>query len=523
LEKELKHIGCENCEMSSSESAPTPHKSDTSSSVPTDLTVSSSSSSAAGAQNGLQAENRRLAQQVALLEIEGRKASARAEAESREMERRVLQAEQERVEAVAARTLAENSVELRLAVQAKEMGRIQTAINAQLSDVIDRQQNLEKTNMKLREGTHEVKTRLEEFSYSEDRYRALLAIRWEDMGLHESAEMLIYRSLIPEKKKNAELQLKVSELESQILKQSEVLERAQVQIVRREEELTEKEKNIADIRTSVQELDILNNALQRRLEVFEQEKVRDQGDASRKEAELLSYKQRQERLQNDLMNTSMENRSLSGELALVRREVESLRGICQGAGDRSEEGISSLAQLTRNMQSRQAGLLEQLSTSVLQGNLDRKYREQYLESLKELVTEQVRSQKYISRLTSEKESLGQEANRLEGQVTSLQMDLVELEVRRAREAEKTICLETELRRLQAEQQRTSREEKEKTATLVEKKDEQFERKTEAMVPEREYRAVLQDLELLLSHREEIEKIQTFVAELQSAGVEGRIL
>ena len=26
----------------------------------------------------------------------------------------------------------------------------------QLSDVIDRQQNLEKTNMKLREGTHEV-------------------------------------------------------------------------------------------------------------------------------------------------------------------------------------------------------------------------------------------------------------------------------------------------------------------------------------------------------------------------------
>ena len=54
-----------------------------------------------------------------------------------------------------------------------------------------------------------------------------------------------------------------------------------------------------------------------------------------------------------------------------------------------------------------------------------------------------------------------------------------------------ICLETELRRLQAEQERTGREENEKKATLVEKKDEQFERKTEAMVPEREYRAVLQ--------------------------------
>merc|ERR1712038_537339 len=330
----------------------------------------------------------------------------------------------------------------------------------------------EKTNMKLREGTHEVKKRLEEFSYSEDRYRALLTIRWEDMGLHESAEMLIYRSLIPEKKKNAELQLKVSELESQILKQSEVLERAQVQIVRREEELTEKEKNIADIRTSVQELDILNNALQRRLEVFEQEKVKDQGDASRKEAELLSYKQRQERLQNDLMNTSMENRSLSGELALVRREVESLRGICQGAGDRSEEGISSLAQLTRNMQTRQAGLLEQLSTSVLQGTLDRKYREQYLESLKELVTEQVRSQKYISRLTSEKESLGQEAKRLETICLETELRRLQAEQQRTSREEKVICLETELRRLQAEQERTSREEKEKKATLVEKKDEQ---------------------------------------------------
>ena len=33
-----------------------------------------------------------------------------------------------------------------------------------------------------------------------------------------------------------------------------------------------------------------------------------QGDANRKDAELLSYKRRQEQLQNDLMNTSMENR-----------------------------------------------------------------------------------------------------------------------------------------------------------------------------------------------------------------------
>ena len=33
----------------------------------------------------------------------------------------------------------------------------------------------------------------------------------------------------------------------------------------------------------------------------------------------------------------------------------------------------------------------------------------------------------------------------------------------------------------------------------------------------------QDLELLLSHREEIEKIQNFVVDLQSAGLQGRVL
>ena len=38
---------------------------------------------------------------------------------------------------VCLRTLAENSVELRLSVQAKEMGRIQTAINAQVEGYDD--------------------------------------------------------------------------------------------------------------------------------------------------------------------------------------------------------------------------------------------------------------------------------------------------------------------------------------------------------------------------------------------------
>ena len=78
----------------------------------------------------------------------------------------------------------------------------------------------------------------------------------------------------------------------------------------------------------------------------------------------------------------------------------------------------------------------------------------------------------------------------------------------------TICLETELRRLQAEQQRTSREEKEK-------KDEQFERKTEAMVPEREYRAVLQVSQLFLhhQHQQKFEFCQKiYMTEFSSEGI-----
>ena len=45
----------------------------------------------------------------------------------------------------------------------------------------------------------------------------------------------------------------------------------------------------------------------------------------------------------DLLWSDLAFRSLSEELALVRREVESLRGICQGAGDRW--GIKKYQQL----------------------------------------------------------------------------------------------------------------------------------------------------------------------------------
>jgi len=152
----------------------------------------------------------------------------------------------------------------------------------------------------------------------------------------------------------------VSELESQFLKQSEHLERSEgeverwrAQAIRRQEELTSRERDIADIRSSVQEMDTVNAALQQRLGVFEREQGQQEVNSSRKEEEVMALRRRQEQLQNDLRNSSMENRSLAEELGMVRREVEALKGVCQGVGDRSEHGMTSLAQLTRNMESRQ--------------------------------------------------------------------------------------------------------------------------------------------------------------------------
>ena len=116
--------------MSSSSTSATPASklSRSSSSVPTDLTVSSSDTSVSSI-------TRQLQQTVRILQSEVQKRDARIEE---------LQSEHEAMERSRNEAI-ETSVELRLAVHAKEMNKIQAAINGQLEQVIARQKYLGET------------------------------------------------------------------------------------------------------------------------------------------------------------------------------------------------------------------------------------------------------------------------------------------------------------------------------------------------------------------------------------------
>ena len=116
--------------MSSSSASVTPagKLSRSSSSVPTDLTVSSTDSSVT--------VNRQLEQTVRLLQSELAKRDARLEQLQSEHDLKIAAMERSKREAI------ETSVELRLAVHAKEMNKIQAAINGQLEQVIARQKYL---------------------------------------------------------------------------------------------------------------------------------------------------------------------------------------------------------------------------------------------------------------------------------------------------------------------------------------------------------------------------------------------
>ena len=150
------------------------------STIPTDLTVSSTDSS----DRQLVLHNRRLQQQIALLEIETRKKDTLIDKIRNEYEEKLRVVQSEKEEAISAKNFAENNVEIRLAMQSKEMSKIQSAINTQLTEVITRQKHLETVNQKLRERADIAKKRLETFSYDESRYTALNKLTLLDISLY---------------------------------------------------------------------------------------------------------------------------------------------------------------------------------------------------------------------------------------------------------------------------------------------------------------------------------------------------
>ena len=139
-------------------------------------------------------------------------------------------------------------------------------------------------------------------------------------------------------------------------------------------------------------------------------------------------------------------------------------------------------------------LLDQFSRQVRATKIDEKYKEEYLLTIKQLVTEHVRSQHYITQLLAEKDQLTKDIAQLTVKLKNLQMDLMEEEVGRSKEAEKVKFLEEKIRKNDPRPREAAQ-------------------RGEAVRSE-DYQSVLSDLQLLIQHREEIGKMKRIIKELQ---------
>ena len=141
-------------------------------------------------------------------------------------------------------------------------------------------------------------------------------------------------------------------------------------------------------------------------------------------------------------------------------------------------------------------MLEKFSHHVRVNKIDEKYREQYLDTIRQLVAEQVRTQTYIARLASERDGLVSDLTKLTGKLNTASMDLVEEEVKTAKLQEKVKYLEEKIFKLQSESQG-------KAQGLQLR-----------FCETEEYRAVMEDMRRLLAHREEIREIKKMFKQKQ---------
>jgi len=506
--------------MSSSESKtsfpPTPSSkhSDNTSSVPTDLTVSST-------EKKKETRSKSADEELKLLRIELRNKNALIEVTKRDYEERLRKAIDRAAQAEQAKKVCEESSKLRIDLQNDEMKKIQTAISEQLREVTSRQQHLEQINQKLREKADVAKVRLEAFKYEPTRLVELRSVSPGDMSIFEFAELVIYRHLEPEFKNNKmlqennnELERKLSDISIDVGSLENTLSTLREENQRLTRDLQLKTKEVAIIKESVRGLDALNRSLQDKveesglmkedydkLETRKDEEI--QNIKARKDREIEVYKRKVEHLSQEFKEYATENQNLSQTLASLRQEFSSIRHKFDSMEQRSEQGLSTISSFTKRMQEKQFELLEELSTSLFQHNLDERYREQYLVTIRELVSEQIRTQQYISKVSSERDSLQLEVNNLTNSLSKLQISLAQEQIVRGREEEKYAVLLKEYQNIKNE--------------MAERKidciDEPKVRKIDVKNSP-EYKILLKDLQLLLSHREEITDMRDLVLKLQ---------
>ena len=456
--------------MSSSSCPVTPaRQSSSSSSVPTDLTVTSSDSSA-----GLAATNRRLSLELRLARLELGRREAAVEAVRAECEQRVERAERGREEDIQARC------ELRLATHAREMNKIQTAINTQLEQVIGRQKYLETVNTNLRQTADTAKQQLLSFSFDPSRLAQLSCLVPADMSLLQCAELIIYRNIQQEKQKlndaqktNAEVQEKFSKLSQYVAKSEKNVEKYKDDNLALNRQLRQREQELCSAQQATARLQQHNTALlagQRAVPVMCAEETGSEvpgrgGAPGRREG-------------------------VAQQLAEIQQSCAALAE----SGRAAEAGLDRLSSLTSALHNRQLQLLDQFSSSVSSNRIDEKYRTEYLATIQQLVGEQVRTQTFLTSLLAERDCLARENSQAATRLANLQMDLVEEEIKRGKEEEKVEFLQEQLSK-----QRDGNKEHWESVSIENTK---------------EYEQIWNDLQTLLQHKEEIVDMKEFIQKLQ---------
>jgi len=497
--------------MSSSESKtsfpPTPLSKLSSdvSSVPTDLTVSSS-----GQQKAKQTSD--TDDEIKLLKLELEKKNTLLELTKRECAEEVRKAKKAVAAAEKSRKIDEESTKLRTDLQNQEMNKIQAAITEQLREVTVRQTQLENLNQKLRESADVAKRRLQAFQFDPSRLQELLTMKIEDMSLYESAELFIYQHVQPEldknaalKKHNTDLETKLNEIIHDVSSLEQTIRNEKRQKETLEHDLKTKNMEISQIKETVRSIDMLNQSLQAKLGEDAHRRGELEAAQDRKDRELAVYKKKIEDLSQDYKLYVSENANLTQTLSSLRQEFNQISLKFNEMEHRSEQGISTLSTFTKKMQEKQMRLLEDLSTSIFQHNLDQNYRDQYLVTIKELVNEQIRTQQYISRVSFERDTLQQNVEKLSTQLNKSQILCAEERLLRSKEEERATALAKECDIVAKQLDAKSSELESLRVSL---RDPDYDVKNT-----KEYKMLLKDLKLLLSHRGEIEDLRQLVLKL----------
>ena len=228
----------------------------------------------------------------------------------------------------------ETSVELRLAVHAREMNKVQAAINAQLEQVIHRQKYLEGVNLKLRQSSDDVKHQLLQLQIDPARFESLRRLNVADMSLSEFTELIIYKHLESLSKQiksdsseKARMNEKLSDIREDKVKHEMLISQLKKENENLNKELTNKSDNLTELRQDYQKLDKINSLLQERLNNFETSNVAPGHREDERKQKVPVYQQE-----------------------LPPQIVSQIYDSCQDLKDQSSVGFSRLAAITQEVQ-----------------------------------------------------------------------------------------------------------------------------------------------------------------------------